>query len=283
MASADAEHAVVGQRRAPHHQADRPLAVAMAGQRQRAAVEQVDQRRVAQQQRVGGEEGVVAVDQRLRCAARRSARSARAGRRSRAAPLPCARSRSRRSREQLDVVGGADRFAAADAQRDARVVLRLRASPALAVPGPALGGGDAAAALQVRGLVQQRQVDRRRWWRRRRAARRARARTPRPPPASSASSISVRGSASRHCAQRPRSMRARGAPPALRAAAPRRAPSSVIAHAVSSVVDSGMQPSVGVSRCGVLEADQALQRGRDADRAAGVRAERGPGRAAGHR
>jgi hypothetical protein len=57
----------------------------------------------------------------------------------------------------------------------------------------------------------------------------------------------------------------------------------VMAQAVSSVLDSGMQPCQRCQALGVLESDQALQRGGNADRAAGVRPQRGPGGAGGHR
>ena len=44
-----AEHGVVVQRAVPEHEADRQLVGRVAGQRQGAAVEQVDERRIAQQ------------------------------------------------------------------------------------------------------------------------------------------------------------------------------------------------------------------------------------------
>src|SRR6478672_956912 len=62
---ADVEHRVVGERAGPHHQADGQLAARLAGQAERAAVEQVDDGGVAQQQAVDGEEGLVVGEQRL--------------------------------------------------------------------------------------------------------------------------------------------------------------------------------------------------------------------------
>ena len=87
------EDGVVAAAAAPDHQPDRQLAVALAGQAERAAVEQVDdcsgcaagarwRRRTRRRRRAAA-----------RAAGRRSARSATAARRSRAARRPCARSR----------------------------------------------------------------------------------------------------------------------------------------------------------------------------------------------
>ena len=132
---------------------------AVAGQRQRAAVEQVDQRRIAQQQRVGGEEGLVVVDQRLqvRCndrhggreqgidAGQRDLACARSSGVARSAG-PCSRLR-RRPRRGGCATRRADRIAAS----------RLARSPT--VPGPALGRGEPAAALQRSGIGQRGQVD----------------------------------------------------------------------------------------------------------------------------
>ena len=71
--------------------------------------------------------------------------------------------------------------------------------------------------------------------------------------ASSASSSSVRGTREPPAGERPRVELHACAAPAPRASRSRRARRRVIAHTVSSVVDSGTVPSSGVSRCVFLK------------------------------
>ena len=252
----------------------------LAGQRQCAAVEVVDHRGVAQQQRVGGEEGLVVGRAAAAAAARRSAPSGRGRRRCRAPSASTCGDPAAPRLQQVDVVGRADAAAAADARAHARVVVGLACGQACAVPGPALGRADLAAASAAgassagsahfddlgAGAAQPCQ-----------ARSKARATV-----ASRPSSMPPRGSARRSARSgRPRRRTRRAASTSCSSTASRTV--RVMAQAVSSVEDSGSAAFGGCQRLGVLEAHQAVQRGRDADRAARVRAERRPGRAGRHR
>ena len=155
----------------------------------------------------------------------------------------------------------------------------------LAVPGPALGGREAAGGVDRGDLGERRAARSPRSARRPpRSARRLRSKARGDGRHRAPSSISVRRhrEAPARAAAAPASAHARGRP-APRAAATASRTERVIAQTVSSV---GRQRHGAVGRRQprrVLEADQALQRGRDADRAAGVGAERGPGGAGGDR
>ena len=175
------------------------------------------------------------------------------------------------------------RCAAPDAQRDARVVVGAALGEQLAVPGPALGGGEAAAGVDRRELGELRAGRSPRCARRPRAARAGCARR------------RARRSASRPSSMhRARHGEAQRGERARRRARPRRSASTScssdrVAHRArhrADRVERGRQRHGAVGRRQprrVLEADDALQRGRDADRAAGVGAERRPGRAGGDR
>ena len=150
--------------------------------------------------------------------------------------------------------------------------------------GPALGGGEAAGGVDRRDLVERRELDLGRCARRPptgSARLRAKARA-----TVGVEAVEHRPAAARRSAMRRADGRGERAPCARRAP---RAPATasrtdrVIAETVSSVVESGTAPVGRHQARRALEADEPLQRGRDADRAAGVGAERGPGRAGGDR
>ena len=234
----------------PHHQADRQLAGRVAGQRERAAVEHVDDRRVAQQQRVGGEEGVVARRSAARAAARRSARSGE--QRVEAASARSTRAiQSRRGVQQLDVVGRLMRRAAPDAQRDARVVVGAALAPGARGARPSSRRREAAAALSA--ATRPRRGERDLVDRRAGAAQRASgalegARDGR----LEASSISV-SSAARSASRRAAAGSATRRAASISCSSTASRTERVIAQTVSSVVDSGIAPSVGVSRAVFLK------------------------------
>jgi hypothetical protein len=150
------EDGVIAERTAPHSQSHRQLAGLLTWQGQRATVEQIHDRRVAEQQAIGREEPLVALDQRRELG--RHARHCRAEERVEAFERGFHLGDPRAPRrQQVDVVGGAHRLAAPDPQRDPWVVARFVGGEACAVPGPALGRRKAAGGVDARDLGEQRQ------------------------------------------------------------------------------------------------------------------------------
>ena len=260
---------------------DRQLAGVVAGQAEGAAVEQVDAARVAQQKGVGGEERSSSSTSGASGGAtigtvgeRRASKACSA--------LGHARDPVAARGDEVDVVGGAHRLAAPDAQGDARVVLGLALGQPAAVPGPALGRREAAGGVDRRDLGQGVPARSSRSARRPPTAPRDCASKARATVASRPSSTSRVGTAKRHA--RAAALRQRTRP-----AGEHLVQDDRVAHRARDRrdgVERRRQRHRAVDRHQprrALEADQALQRGRDADRAAGVGAERGPGGAGGDR
>ena len=274
------EHGVVAKRRAPDHHADRELVGTVARQAEGAAVEEVDGARVAKQLAVDREKPLVAREQRrdLRCHDRHG--GGEQGVDALQGALHAGDPGTPR-RHQIDVVGGAHCFATADPTRDARVVLAFVLGQPAAVKGPRLDRREAARRGDRGDVAEQRQVDRF------------------DPEASAAQAreAAVEGAGNRGVEAVEHERAGHGQAPLAGFAALERN----LALGQDLVQHDGVANRAGDRRGGVerrrqrhrsigrdqpgraLEADQALQGGRDADRAAGVGAERRPCRPDGNR
>ena len=151
----------------------------LAGQGQRAAIQHVHHAGVAQQQGVGAEEGLVALGagatSAIGGAATGTVGDSTASVRQR---LLHARDPRGACALQVDVFRGLHLRAALDAQSHARVVARAFLRQQLAVPGVALGGGEAAGGLDAAQVLDLRGGISSTARRRRRSAARARRRAP---------------------------------------------------------------------------------------------------------